>query len=153
MRRTLVAGLAACLAAGALVAPAIAKKKPRPVRFEESGAIAAGYPGDFAAGVNVTRNTFLESCAIPPTQGTDGYVIELPAKVSAQAANVTLTGADLTGLYDVDMHFFDESCAPNGALSSELSDEFGLMPEGTRYVLVTAFSGVEITFTFAAEGV
>lgn len=154
MRRPLVAGLAACLLLGGAVAPAAAKKKPRkPVRFEESGSIALGHPGDDTAGVNATRTAFLESCTIPPNQGADGYVVELPPQVTAVSSNVTLTGADLTGFHDVDMHFFDEACASNGALSSDLPDEFGLMPQGTRYVLVTAWSGVEVTFTFEAIGV
>lgn len=155
MRRSLVAGLAACLVLGAAVAPAGAKRKPRkpPVTFEESGSLALGHPGDIVEGTNLTRTAFLQSCAIPPSQGTDGYVIALPPAVTAVTTNVTISGGDLTGLYDLDIHFFDESCASMGSLSSELSDEFGLMPAGTSYVLVTAFSGAEIAFTFEAKGV
>lgn len=155
MRRPLVAGLAACLLLGAAVAPATAKKKPKkkpPVTFEESGTVALGHPGDLNE-VNATRTAFLESCAVPPTQGTDGYVIALPPEITATNTNITLAGGDLTGLHDLDAYFFDESCAPMGALSSELSDEFGLMPAGTSYVLVTAFMGAEITFSFKATGV
>lgn len=154
MRRPIVAALAVSLVWGAVVAPASAKKpKRKPVRFEASGSLALGHPGDVAGEANATRAAFLDGCSIPPTQGTDGYVVELPPNVTANAANVTLTGADATGFHDLDMHFYDEACAPNGALASDLSDEFGLMPEGTRYVLITAFTGVEITFTFESLGV
>ncbi|HYO60864.1 MAG TPA: hypothetical protein VEU29_03090 [Actinomycetota bacterium] len=156
MRRPLIGALTACLIVGAAVAPAEAKKKkPRkpPVSFEEAGTVALGHPGDVAGEANVTRTAFLESCAIPPSQGTDGYVIALPPAVTATNTNVTIAGGDVTGLYDLDIHFYDESCKPMGALSSELSDEFGLMPAGTSYVLVTAFTGVEITFSFKAVGV
>ena len=154
MRRPLVAALVVSLVWGAALAPASAKKpKRKPVRFEESGSVALGHPGDVAGGANVTRTAFLDACAIPPSQGTDGYVIELPPTVTASSANVTLTGADATGFHDLDMHFYDEACAPNGALATELPDEFGLMPQGTRYVVITAFTGVEVTFTFESLGV
>lgn len=153
MRRPLVAGLVACLLIGGAVAPATAKKKRKPVRFEESGSVAVGHPGNDVAGTNATRAAFLESCEIPPTQGTDGYVIVLPPAVTATNTNVSISGGDLTGLHDLDIHFFDETCASTGALSSELSDEFGLMPSGTAYVLVTAWAGVEVTFSFKAMGV
>jgi hypothetical protein len=156
MRRPLIGVLTACLLVGAAVGPAEAKKKPRkpaPVSFEESGSVALGHPGDLVGEANATRTAFLNSCAVPPSQGTDGYVIALPPEVTATNTNVTIAGGDLTGLHDLDMFFYDESCSPVGALSSELSDEFGLMPAGTSYVLVTAFAGVEITFDFKAVGV
>lgn len=154
MRRPLVAGLAACVVLGGAVVPAAAKGKPRKaVRFEAAGSITVGHPGDDAAGVNATRAEFLESCAVPSSQGTDGYVIELPPALTKVASNVTLTGTDAAGVHDVDMHFFDQSCTSTGALATELPDEFGLMPKGTSYVLVTAWSGVEVTFTFEAIGV
>lgn len=156
MRRPLVAGLAACLLLGAAVAPATAKKKPRkaPVTFEATGSLAVGHPGDIVEGTNVTRQAFLQTCAIPPSQGTDGYVIELPAEITAVPTNVTLAGSDPAGgLYDVDASFFDETCASTGALATENPDEFGLMPAGTKYVLVTAFMGAQIGFTFKATGV
>lgn len=157
MRRPLVAGLAACLLVGGAVAPATAaKKKPKkkpPVTFQEEGSVAIGHPGDVAGEANVTRTAFLESCSIPPSQGTDGYVIALPEEITAGPANVSITGGDLSGLHDLDIHFFDDSCTPTGALNTELADEFGLMPAGTAFVLVTAFGGAEITFAFEAEGV
>ncbi|HYP22784.1 MAG TPA: hypothetical protein VEV43_04355 [Actinomycetota bacterium] len=156
MRRPLVAGLAACLLLGAAVAPATAKKKkPRkpPVTFEATGALALGHPGDVAAGANVTRTAFLETCAIPPSQGTDGYVIELPPAVTAVPTNVTITGVSAGDLHDLDVHFFGDGCSSLGGLATEQVGEFGLMPAGTKYVLVTAFMGVQTDFVFKAEGV
>ncbi|HEX2295882.1 MAG TPA: hypothetical protein VHN37_11290 [Actinomycetota bacterium] len=157
MRRLLVGALAACLLVGGAVAPAGAakKKKPKkpPVTFEESGALAIGHPADVEAETNVTRTAFLQSCAIPETQGTDGYVIALPPEITAVNSNVTIAGGDATGFHDLDLYFFDEACASTGALSTDSVDEFGLMPAGTSYVLVTAYLGVEITFDFKAEGV
>ena len=157
MRRPLVAGLAACLLLGAAMAPATAakKKKPKkpPVTFEESGSLAIGHPGDVEAEASITRTAFLQSCAVPPSQGTDGYVIALPPEITAANSNVSLSGGDATGVHDLDMYFFDESCSSTGAISTTEVDEFGLMPAGTSYVLVSAYLGVEITFDFKAEGV
>jgi hypothetical protein len=154
LRRSLLLGLIACLLGGALAAPAGAKrKKPKPkppVTFEESGSIALGHPGDLVAEANVTRNAFLETCAVPPTQGTDGYVITLPDEITAIATDVTITGGDATGAHDLDLFFFDEACGSLGSINTDAVDELGPMPAGTRYVLVTAFLGVEITFDFEA---
>ncbi len=152
MRRSLVLALIACLLGGALAAPAVAKKrKPKPpVTFEESGSVALGHPGDLAAEANVTRNAFLETCSVPPTQGTDGYVITLPDEITAIATDVTTAGTDLTGEHDLDLFFFDEGCGFVGSLNTPEVNEFGPMPAGTRYVLVTAFLGAEITFDFKA---
>ncbi|MDQ4124567.1 MAG: hypothetical protein M3134_03060 [Actinomycetota bacterium] len=156
MRRPLVAALTACLLLGGAAAPATAKKKkPRkpPVTFEATGTLALGHPGDVANGVNATRALFLESCSVPPTQGTDGYVIELPAKVTAVVTNVTISGSSQGDVHDLDISFYDESCGSLGSLATENAEEFGLMPVGTKYVLVTAFMGAQTDFIFKAEEV
>ena len=155
MRRSLTVALAACLIGGALMAPADAKKKPKPkpkppVTFEESASLAVGYPGDFAGEVNVTRQAFLATCAVPPSQGTDGYVITLPEEITAVPTDVSIVGADATGAHDLDVFFFDEACTPVGSINTDAVDELGPMPAGTKYVLVTAFIGLEITFDFKA---
>jgi hypothetical protein len=153
VRRSLVVALSLSLLGGALMAPAEAKKKPKPrppVTFEASGTIALGNPGDFFAEVNVTRQAFLQSCAVPPSQGTDGYVITLPDEISAVAADVSITGTDAAGVHDLDIFFFDDACSPVGSVNTDAVDEFGPMPAGARYVLVTAFFGVELTFDFKA---
>jgi extracellular elastinolytic metalloproteinase len=153
VRRSLVVALSLSLLGGALMAPAEAKKKPKPkppVTFEESGSIALGNPGDFFAEVNVTRQAFLRSCAVPPSQGIDGYVITLPDDFSTLSSNVSITGADVAGVHDLDIFFFDDACSPIGSLNTDAVDEFGPMPAGARYVLVTAFFGVELGFDFKA---
>ena len=153
MRRTLTLVLAAGLLAGAMIAPADAKKKrkpPPPATFAETGSIAVGYPGDFFGEANVTRQTFLQSCAVPASQGTDGYVITLPEEITAVPTEVSIYGGDATGVHDLDIFFFDDTCTSTGSLNTTAIDEFGPMPSGTKYVLVTAFFGVELTFDFKA---
>ena len=152
MRRSLVLVLVACLLGGASVAPAGAKKKakPKPATFTESGSLAVGHPGDFFGDVNLTRQSFLRTCAIPASQGTDGYVIALPEAITAVPTEVQVYGADALGVHDLDVFFFDDSCTATGAINTTEVNEFGPMPAGTTYVLVTAFVGTEVTFEFKA---
>jgi extracellular elastinolytic metalloproteinase len=153
MRRSLPLLVALCLLLGALVGPAEAakkkkkKKKKPPVTFTTTGSFAAMNPATLE-GAGVTQNEFLAACSIPASQGVDGFVIELPAKVSKVTSTVNLTGGDATGIYDLDMYFYDESCASKGAASSAGTDELGAMPSGVKYVVVSAFWGVQVNFNF-----
>ena len=87
---------------------------------------------------------------MPVTQGLDGFVIELDDAISAVTATAEVTGTDVSGMHDLDLYFFDDGCVATGESSTEASDEVGVMPAGTRYILVTAFLGTEITFNFKA---
>ena len=149
MRRAVVVAVTLGLLAGAAVAPAEAKKKKKPVTFSAEGSLLLGNPGDLND-AGATRQEFLAQCAVPATQGVDGYVIELDDKISAVNSDVGVTGTDAAGLYDLDMYFFNEECTPTGSFSTEASDEYGVMAPGTKYVLITAFTGLEITFKFEA---
>ena len=152
MRRQLVIVLVACLLGAALALPAEAKKKKKkkkkpPVTFQTEGSFAAANPATIE-GYGVTQNEFVNTCAIPASQGLDGYVIELPKKVTKVTSTVTVSGGDASGIYDLDMYFFDKDCASKGAASTAGEDETGAMPAGTKYVVVSAFWGVDVNFTF-----
>lgn len=150
MRRAVVVAVTLGLLAGAAVAPAEAKKKKKkPVTFSAEGSLILGNPGDLND-AGITRQEFLAQCAVPATQGVDGFVIELDEKISAVTSDVGVSGTDAAGLHDLDMYFYDESCSPTGSFSTEASDEYGVMFPGTKYVLVTAFTGLEVTFKFEA---
>jgi hypothetical protein len=128
--------------------PADAKKrKKKPVTFSTDGSFAVANPATLENS-GVTQNEFMATCAIPASQGLDGYVVELPAKVTKVSSEVTVAGGDATGIYDLDMYFYNADCAPTGAASSAGSDEVGAMPAGTKYVVVAAFWGVGVDFTF-----
>ena len=151
LRRAVVVAVTLGLLAGAAVAPAEAKKKKKkaPVTFTAEGSFALGNPGDLND-AGITRQEFLAQCAVPATQGLDGFVIELDDKISAVTSNAQVTGGDASGMHDLDLYFFDDACAPTGSSSTAAADEFGVMPAGTQYVLVTAFTGLEVTFSFEA---
>lgn len=154
MRRVLVLVLALSLLAGASLAPAGAKKKkkkkPAPITFEASGSFMLPNPADYTNEASITRNEFVATCAIPATQGLDGYVVELSDEISKVSAQVGVTGSDAGVGHDLDMYFFSAECAPTGSASTETQDEIGIFPAGTKYVLVTAFVGLQIEFDLAA---
>lgn len=153
MRRAIVVAVTLGLLAGAAVGPADAKKKKKkktPVTFESEGSLLTANPGDLN-GVGITRQEFLATCGAPVTQGLDGFVIELDDSISAVTSEVQVTGTDASGMHDLDLYFFDESCGFQGEASTDAADETGVMVPGVRYVLVTAFFGTNIDFTLEAK--
>lgn len=153
MRRTLTVALVACMIGGALIGPADAKKKKKPappVTFSADGEMAVGNTADYLAQASVTRNEFLQTCAIPASQGLDGFVVELSEEISKVTATVMLSGSDALGAYDLDMFFFDASCGATGEFNTAEPNESGVMGSGTKYVLVTSFAGAEIAFHLEA---
>lgn len=66
------------------------------------------------------------------------------------AANVSVSGWDATGMYDLDMYFFNAECSPVGSASTEVADEVGAFAAGTKYILVSAFMGAEVQFELSA---
>lgn len=150
MRRSFIVVLVGCLLGAAMVLPADAAKKKRkkkPVTYSTEGSFAVANPATLE-NAGVTQNELMNTCAIPVSQGLDGYVIKLPAKVRKVSSEVTASGGDATGIYDLDMYFYNADCAPTGAASTAGSDEVGAMPAGTKYVVVAAFWGVGVDFTF-----
>ena len=150
MRRTVLVALILGLLVGALSMPADAKKKKKPKPFVITGSIEVLAAADYDAQVSVVRAEFEQTCAIPSSQGTDGYVVEIPATHMKKPANVLATGSDMTGTYDIDLYFYSDSCSALGQANETGSDQMGLMPAGTKYVLVNAWDGVQLEFTFTA---
>lgn len=155
MRRAVVVAVIAGLLGAALVGPADARKKRKPIKFSASGTQAVGKPV-MVGSAGLTREEFVQTCSIPSsTQGLDGFVVELPAKVSKVNNLVTLTSSDSTGLdpigwADIHMFFFSNSCRETGSIADSGPGAKGAMPAGTKYVLVSAQAGTGIHFTFSS---
>ncbi len=153
MRRAIVLALVVGLLGGSAVIPAQAKKKPKPkppITFEAEGTLVTANPADYQADAGITRNEFINTCSIPVSQGFDGYVIELSDEISTVMSEVLVSGSDATGIYDLDAYFYDENCAFSGAASNEESNQTGVMLAGSKYAVVSAFFGTDVTFTFKA---
>lgn len=150
MRRLIAFALVLGLLGAFSAAPAIAKKKKKPVTFEASGTVAIGHPAAYSAGASIVGTELSGVCGIPVSQGSDGFVVELPEALTKVAATVAVTGSDATGLYDLDMYFYNAECAPVGAASTETQDEIGAFGAGTKYILVNSYMGAEVEFELKA---
>ena len=151
MRRTILVALILGLLAGALSMPADAKKKKKVKPYVTSGSIAIGHPGSAEAGVGVVLTEFTDTCGVPASQGTDGYVVEIPATHMKKPAVVSAAGLSATGGYDIDLFWYNDACAELGRAVDIGTDQIASVPAGTKYVLVTSWepvgAGVEFTFT------
>jgi hypothetical protein len=135
MKRLLVFSLVALLLIhGANAVAGKRKKGPKPYTSNEV-TIAISHPVLTATGhvVNVTIQEFKNRCALPASQGFDAHIFEVPADYKKIEADAAAIGAG--GTYDLDMFYFDQSCAIIGASQEEGTDEVdGIMPAGTAYI-------------------
>lgn len=158
MRKPIVLVLANALLAGVLIGPAVARDG---ITFEASGSFAS--PNIVretgvapARNWGVTGSEFVESCAIPSTQGFDGYVVELSDEMSSVSAEVTIEWSDMAGIYETGIStlyvvFFDASCtqAVFAWYPMDGTDDT-FFEAGTRYILVSAKLEAMVDFTLAA---
>lgn len=170
MRKAIVLALALALLAGISAAPAAAKRKkepePPPITFEDTGRFATTNITKESGTLpfiywGVTGTEFHETCAIPATQGFDGYVVELSDEISKVSAKVSLrwgSAGDVSNLY---MAFFDADCEYTGIAGfgiggydvTDISDdgaEKGAFEAGTKYVLVSGTLGADVSFALKA---
>lgn len=116
----------------------------------ETFTIAGSNPGGDLVGGGVVGSELAATCQMPPaSQGTDGWVTELPESFGDGAHEVTAVGSG--PLYDLDLYFFDADCAPTGSAASGAADESGALPTGTRYVVTSNWVGGAVEVTLTAE--
>jgi hypothetical protein len=60
---------------------------------------------------------------------------------------VKATGSDLLGLHNLAATFVGEDCRTLGQLDTPAADEAGVLPAGTRYVVVSDRLGIGTTVT------
>ena len=143
-KRALILGLALLLAA--MVHPAFAaKKKLKPYKSDEV-TVGLAHPvffGNTGSVNSVTAKEFENSCAIPASNGLDAYVFEVPKEYQTVQAMVKAvgSGAATPAGYDLDIYMYDKDCVVKLAANAEGTDETGVMPIGTAYVLVQNYLG------------
>lgn len=137
------------LLAGGPIEPASAAATKRSRTYKTAGDFATGNPFSLR-GHGVTRGQFELACAVPESQGVDGYVIDLPRPLRSVPSEVAVAGTGAGDFVDLDLYFFDKTCTETARLSTAEPFEYGTMPAGTRYVLVSAFLGADVSFAFEA---
>ena len=155
-KKLLIIGLVVALAA-ALAAPAAqAKKKkkgPKPYTSEEVS-VAIGHPVFSSASgtlVGVTPQEFIQTCALPGSNGVDAYVFEVPKAYQKIQASIEATGAAQGIDHDVDIYLFDSSCASKGAFNAAGTDESGVLASGTAFIVLHNYTGGPTTMQFTLK--
>ncbi len=141
VKRLLVLSLVAVLLIPGANAVAGKKKKPKAYKSDEV-TVAIPHPIFHTAtedAVNVTIQEFKNRCALPASQGLDAHVFEVPADYQKIDAATVAKGAG--GTYDLDMLYFDESCAIVGVSQAVGTDEAGFMPAGTTWIALYNYLG------------
>jgi hypothetical protein len=133
------------IAALAVMSPAAsAAKKPKPYKSEDVQ-IAVAHPilwGNTGSINSVTAKEFEQTCALPSSNGLDGYIFQVPkefAKVDAQIDAKGTPGGPAG--YDLDIYLYDSNCQPTLAFNTAGTDETGLIPKGTPWVFVHNYLG------------
>ncbi|HYH52353.1 MAG TPA: HD-GYP domain-containing protein [Acidimicrobiia bacterium] len=98
-------------------------------------------------GIGLTNRGPVGGCGPSPGQGLDAWVFELPADGPGAGARVTATGSDLLGLHNLAAVFVDADCNVLGQLDTPAADEAGVLPAGTRFVVVSDRLGVGTAVT------
>lgn len=154
MRKSLVATLAALLVLGMIAAPAATakKKKKKPVAqtitFEQEGTIRIAGPTS-AAYFGITDGEFLvvHDCAqMPATQGHDAWIVEIPAEFQTGSASLKIEGSDASGLYDLDVYYYDASCGLMEPYLTEGTNPAGPILGGAKWAVVSMFTGANASF-------
>jgi putative nucleotidyltransferase with HDIG domain len=99
-------------------------------------------------GIGLTNRGPVGGCGPSGSQGLDAWVFELPADGGpAPGAPVKATGSDLLGLHNLAVAFISADCQMLGQLDTPAADEAGVLPAGTRYVVVSDRLGIGTTVT------
>ena len=142
-KKTIVLGVVLALA---LVGPAAHAGKPKAKPYKsEDVSVAVAHPiffGNTGSINSITAKEFENTCAVPSSNGLDGYVFEVPKQFSKIDAQIDAKGAGPgTAGYDLDIYLYDSTCKPTLAFNSEGTDETGFIPKGTPWVFVHNYLG------------
>ena len=112
----------------------------------DSFTIAGGDPAN-VVDPGITGTEFVETCTAPPaSQDVDGHVSTLTGD-AGDGAHVAAVKADGTGVWDLDVYFYNSSCGQLGSSATEAADETGVIPSGTKYVVTHAYLGAALPVT------
>lgn len=140
--------MALMLALALTIQPASAakKKKPKKPKPYKSEQVSVGVAHRILYGntgsVNLVVAKELENtCETPKSNGSDAYAFQVPAAFQKLTPSIDAIGVSNTGLYDLDLYFFDKDCKNIGASNAVSTDESGVMFKGTAWVVVHNYEG------------
>jgi hypothetical protein len=119
--------------------------------FWAKGRILA--PGMFGRN-GFTESEFRSGCAVPGSQGFDGWVFELPPSVALAETRFRVTGRDAFDAHRLEAAFFSADCRELRRRVEPVDGERGVLPAGTHFLVVNERTGVEtevILVVFAAS--
>jgi hypothetical protein len=96
-------------------------------------------------GIGLTNRGPVGGCGPSTSQGLDAWVFELPPDGPGAGAPVKVSGSDLLGLHNLAVAFLSEGCEVLGQLDTPAADEAGVLPAGTRFVVVSDRLGIGTT--------
>jgi hypothetical protein len=140
--------VAAPVGAGALAKGK--KKGPKPYVSPEM-TIQVGHPafhGNSGTLLTVTAQEFINTCAIPASNGADAAVFELPAEYKGIEARIDAIGSGSNVPHDLDIYLFDDACQEVGVYNATGTDEVGILSAETAYVLLHNYTGDPVTTHF-----
>ncbi len=85
----------------------------------------------------------------PASQGTDGWVTEVPDSFGDGVHAVTVTGTSAAP-HDLDVYLYSADCTVLGSAASSAADESGTLPSGTKYILSHLWSGAQVDIEVTA---
>lgn len=155
-KKLLVLALVAALLA-AFAAPSVAKKKkkgPKPYT-SETVTVQLGHTvlnSQSQTLVGVTPQEFLNSCAIPSSNGVDAWVFEVPAEYQKITSLIEAEGVGVTDgavAADMDIYLFDAACEQIGTFNTVGTSESGALSAGTAFILLHNYAGgpTDMSFT------
>jgi hypothetical protein len=151
LKKMLVSLVAASLVAAPAGAGAFAKgKKKGPKPYVSSDVtIQTGHPafhGQSGTLLTATAQEFINTCAIPASNGVDAAVFEVPADYKGLEATIKAVGsaAGPAG-YDLDLYLFDQSCTEVMFYNATGTDEVGILTADTAFILVHDYQPGPVT--------
>ena len=125
-------------------AASAAKKGPKPFKSEEV-TIAVPHPvvyGNTGSVNSITAKEFEGSCSTPSSNGLDAYVFEVPKDYQNVQAEISAIGSSSGPAgWDLDIYLYDANCVTTFALNAEGTDESGVIPKGTAWILIHNYLG------------
>jgi subtilisin family serine protease len=98
-------------------------------------------------GLSTTEAEWQLTCPeLPDSQGEDAHIFTLPEDLDVSGTTTTAAGSSAS-VYDLDILFYGDDCGTTGSSFEVGTDETAGTPDGTNFVLVTAFEGSDIDVT------